>query len=205
MSLLTFFSFIVYSTVTSITPGPNNIMLAASGLNFGLKRSIPHILGIGFGFGVMVILVGYGIGAALSSSPLLYEILKVIGISYLLYLAYKIYRAGSIKTDTKVDKPLSFMGAALFQWVNPKAWIMAMGAITTYSSANSRLVEFVFIGVIFGLVSIPSVGVWAYMGEKLKMIVNHPRKVQLFNTVMALLLVASVIVPIKDSVKFFIP
>ncbi|APR70568.1 LysE family transporter [Acinetobacter haemolyticus] len=205
MSLLTFFSFIVYSTVTSITPGPNNIMLAASGLNFGLKRSIPHILGIGFGFGVMVILVGYGIGAALGSSPLLYEILKVIGISYLLYLAYKIYRAGSIKTDTKVDKPLSFMGAALFQWVNPKAWIMAMGAITTYSSANSRLVEFVFIGVIFGLVSIPSVGVWAYMGEKLKMIVNHPRKVQLFNTVMALLLVASVIVPIKDSVKFFIP
>lgn len=205
MSLLTFFSFIVYSTVTSITPGPNNIMLAASGLNFGLKRSIPHILGIGFGFGVMVILVGYGIGAALGSSPLLYEILKIIGISYLLYLAYKIYRAGSIKTDTKVDKPLSFMGAALFQWVNPKAWIMAMGAITTYSSANSRLVEFVFIGVIFGLVSIPSVGVWAYMGEKLKMIVNHPRKVQLFNTVMALLLVASVIVPIKYSVKFFIP
>ncbi|MEB6677015.1 LysE family translocator [Acinetobacter haemolyticus] len=205
MSLLTFFSFIVYSTVTSITPGPNNIMLAASGLNFGLKRSIPHILGIGFGFGVMVILVGYGIGAALGSSPLLYEILKIIGISYLLYLAYKIYRAGSIKTDTKVDKPLSFMGAALFQWINPKAWIMAMGAITTYSSANSRLVEFVFIGVIFGLVSIPSVGVWAYMGEKLKMIVNHPRKVQLFNTVMALLLVASVIVPIKDSVKFFIP
>ncbi|NAR59977.1 LysE family translocator [Acinetobacter haemolyticus] len=205
MSLLTFFSFIVYSTVTSITPGPNNIMLAASGLNFGLKRSIPHILGIGFGFGVMVILVGYGIGAALGSSPLLYEILKIIGISYLLYLAYKIYRAGSIKTDTKVDKPLSFMGAALFQWVNPKAWIMAMGAITTYSSASSRLVEFVFIGVIFGLVSIPSVGVWAYMGEKLKMIVNHPRKVQLFNTVMALLLVASVIVPIKDSVKFFIP
>ncbi|QBQ16475.1 LysE family translocator [Acinetobacter haemolyticus] len=205
MTLLTFFSFIVYSTVTSITPGPNNIMLAASGLNFGLKRSIPHILGIGFGFGVMVILVGYGIGAALGSSPLLYEILKIIGISYLLYLAYKIYRAGSIKTDTKVDKPLSFMGAALFQWVNPKAWIMAMGAITTYSSANSRLVEFVFIGVIFGLVSIPSVGVWAYMGEKLKMIVNHPRKVQLFNTVMALLLVASVIVPIKDSVKFFIP
>ncbi|WP_228199493.1 LysE family translocator [Acinetobacter haemolyticus] len=163
------------------------------------------ILGIGFGFGVMVILVGYGIGAALGSSPLLYEILKIIGISYLLYLAYKIYRAGSIKTDTKVDKPLSFMGAALFQWVNPKAWIMAMGAITTYSSANSRLVEFVFIGVIFGLVSIPSVGVWAYMGEKLKMIVNHPRKVQLFNTVMALLLVASVIVPIKDSVNFFIP
>lgn len=205
MSLLTFFSFIVYSTVTSITPGPNNIMLAASGLNFGLKRSIPHILGIGFGFGVMVILVGYGIGAALGSSPLLYEILKIIGISYLLYLAYKIYRAGSIKTDTKVDKPLSFMGAALFQWVNPKAWIMAMGAITTYSSANSQLIEFVFIGVIFGLVSIPSVGVWAYMGEKLKMIVNHPRKVQLFNTVMALLLVASVIVPIKDSVKFFIP
>ncbi|MBP8006015.1 LysE family translocator [Acinetobacter sp. NIPH 1852] len=204
MSLLTFFSFIVYSTVTSITPGPNNIMLAASGLNFGLKRSIPHILGIGFGFGVMVILVGYGIGAALGSSPLLYEVLKIVGISYLLYLAYKIYRAGSIKTDTKVDKPLSFIGAALFQWVNPKAWIMAMGAITTYSSANSRLVEFIFIGVIFGLVSIPSVGVWAYMGERLKTIVNHPQKVQWFNTAMALLLVASVIVPIKDSVQFFI-
>ncbi|RZF49700.1 LysE family translocator [Acinetobacter halotolerans] len=203
MTLLTFFSFIVYSTVTSITPGPNNIMLAASGLNFGLKRSVPHILVIGFGFGVMVILVGYGIGAVLGSSPLLYEVLKIVGISYLLYLAYKIYRAGSIKTDTQVDKPLSFIGAALFQWVNPKAWIMAMGAIATYSSVDSNLAELIFIGAVFGLVSIPSVGIWAYMGERLKSLVNDQQKVQIFNRCMALLLVISVIKPIIDSTQFF--
>lgn len=110
MSLLTFFSFVVYSIVTSITPGPNNIMLAASGLNFGFKRSIPHILGIGFGFGVMVMLVGFGIGATLGQSPLMYEILKIVGIVYLLYLAYKIYGAGRVDGE---EKPLSFMGGCL--------------------------------------------------------------------------------------------
>ncbi|MCH7336771.1 LysE family translocator [Acinetobacter sp. NIPH 2699] len=204
MSLLTFFSFIVYSTVTSITPGPNNIMLAASGLNFGFKKSIPHILGIGFGFGVMVALVGFGIGATLGQSPLMYEILKIVGITYLLYLAYKIYNAGSVQGDASPEKPLNFIGAALFQWVNPKAWIMAMGAIATYSSVDSHLAEFIFIGIVFGLVSIPSVGIWAYMGERLKSLVNDQKKVQIFNMCMALLLVMSVIKPIIDSVKFFL-
>ncbi|ENV50926.1 LysE family translocator [Acinetobacter junii] len=203
MSLQTFFSFVVYSIVTSITPGPNNIMLAASGLNFGFKRSIPHILGIGFGFGVMVMLVGFGIGATLGQSPLMYEILKIVGIVYLLYLAYKIYGAGRVDGEEKPEKPLSFMGAALFQWVNPKAWIMALGAIATYSSVNSHLAEFVFIGAIFGLVSIPCVGIWAYMVQRLQSIVNDQKKVQYFNTAMALLLVISVVSPIVESFKFF--
>jgi len=203
MSLLTFLSFVIYSIVTSITPGPNNIMLAASGLNFGFKKSIPHILGIGFGFGVMVSLVGFGIGATLGQSAVMYETLKIIGIVYLLYLAYKIYGAGSVQAEEHPEKPLNFIGAALFQWVNPKAWIMAMGAIATYSTVDSHLAEFIFIGTVFGVVSIPCVGIWAYMGERLQKIVNNQKKVQLFNGSMALLLVISIIKPSIDSVKFF--
>ena len=200
MSLVTLFSFIIYCFVTSVTPGPNNIMLASSGITFGFKRSIPHILGIGFGFGLMVILVGLGLGTLLSSSPILFTSMKILGIAYLLYLAYQIYKSDSINTQTSQNKPLSFLGAALFQWVNPKAWIMIMGAVTTYTSAQSTIELFLFIGFIYGFVSIPSVGVWAYIGESFQRFANNPKKIKWFNQTMAILLVISVISPMKELI-----
>jgi len=200
MSLITLFSFIIYCFVTSVTPGPNNIMLASSGITFGFKRSIPHILGIGFGFGLMVILVGLGLGTLISTSPVLFTGMKVLGIAYLLYLAYQIYHSDSINTQSSQIKPLSFLGAALFQWVNPKAWIMIMGAVTAYTSAQSSIGLFLWIGFIYGVVSIPSVGIWAYIGESFQRFANNPKKIKWFNQAMAVLLVISVISPIRELI-----
>lgn len=204
MSFTIFLSFVLYSFVTSITPGPNNIMLAASGVNFGFKRSIPHILGIGCGFGFMVAVVGYGIGSVLSSNVILYESLKVIGIVYLLYLAYKIYCISEIDTDEKHSKPLTFIQAAMFQWVNPKAWVMALGAVTTYLTAESASYWYLILGITYGLVGIPSTGVWALIGEKLQKYIHDQQKLKRFNAVMALLLVLSVIQPLIHLLFFVI-
>ena len=204
MSFTVLISFIIYSFVTSVTPGPNNIMLAASGVNFGFRRSIPHILGIGIGFGFMVSVVGLGIGSLISSNIVLYESLKIIGITYLLYLAYKIYHSSSVDTTSGKSKPLTFLQAAMFQWVNPKAWIMAMGAVTTYLSSQSELYWYVIIGVIYGAIGIPSTGVWALIGEKLQKYINEPKKLKTFNMVMALLLVLSVIQPLIDFLFFVV-
>ena len=198
MSLITLFSFIIYCFVTSVTPGPNNIMLASSGITFGFKRSIPHILGIGFG--LMVILVGLGLGTLLSTSPMLFTGMKILGIAYLLYLAYQIYHSDNINTQSNQSKPLSFLGAALFQWVNPKAWIMIMGAVTAYTSAQSSIGLFLWIGFIYGVVSIPSVGIWAYISESFQRFANNPKKIKWFNQAMAMLLVVSVISPIKELI-----
>lgn len=206
MTLAVFFSFMIYSFVTSVTPGPNNIMLAASGVNFGFKKSIPHIIGIGigFGFGFMVSIVGLGVGTLLNSNIILYELLKILGIGYLLYLAYQIYQAGSVNTEPNQVKPLSFIQAAMFQWVNPKAWVMAMGAVTTYLAANSEFYWYLIIGLVYGIIGIPSTGVWAFLGEKLQKYIHDDKKLKTFNTVMAILLVLSVLKPIKDSFIFFL-
>lgn len=210
MTLAVFFSFMIYSFVTSVTPGPNNIMLASSGVNFGFKRSIPHILGIGIGigigfsFGFMVSIVGLGVGTLLSSNIILYELLKVLGIGYLLYLAYQIYQTGSLNTELNQVNPLSFIQAAMFQWVNPKAWVMAMGAVTTYLAANSEFYWYLIIGLVYGIIGIQSTGVWAFLGEKLQKYIHDDKKLKTFNTVMAILLVLSVLKPITDSFIFFL-
>lgn len=205
MTFSALISFIIYSFVTSVTPGPNNIMLISSGISFGFKRTIPHILGIGFGFGLMVTLVGLGIGSILTSSKVFYEFVKIIGIFYLLYLTYQIYISDSVNVDNdlKNHKPLTFIQASLFQWVNPKAWIMTMGAVTTYTSSSSTILIFLLIGVLYGLISIPSVGIWAYIGDKLQLLIHDKKKVSFFNKLMALLLLFSIINPLIETITFF--
>lgn len=205
MTFSALISFIIYSFVTSVTPGPNNIMLISSGISFGFKRTIPHILGIGFGFGLMVTLVGLGIGSILTSSKIFYEFIKIIGIFYLLYLTYQIYISDSVNVDNdlKNHKPLTFIQASLFQWVNPKAWIMTMGAVTTYTSSSSTIFIFLLIGLLYGLISIPSVGIWAYIGDKLQLLIHDKKKVSFFNKLMALLLLFSIINPLIETITFF--
>lgn len=205
MTLYAFLSFITYCFVTSVTPGPNNIMLISSGINFGFRKTIPHILGIGIGFGLMVALVGLGIGTILTTSPILFEIVKIIGIFYLLYLSYQIFKSDSVNTNGSIrSRPLKFLEAALFQWVNPKTWIMTMGAITTYTSSSSSIVTFAIIGIVFGVVSIPSVGVWAYIGDRLQQFINNKSKVKKFNILMSLLLLFSIVYPIYETFSFII-
>ncbi|EJG2026206.1 LysE family translocator, partial [Vibrio parahaemolyticus] len=156
----------LFAFVSTFTPGPNNIMLMTSGANVGFKRTIPHMLGITFGFGAMLILVGIGLMSLFHAYPLTHSILKVLSLSYLLYLTYKI--ATSDKTEAKHDfRPMSFLGAVAFQWVNPKGWSMALTAITVYTSGGSWL-ELTFIASIFCLANLPSVTFWTAAGMQLQ-------------------------------------
>jgi threonine/homoserine/homoserine lactone efflux protein len=184
--------FALFALVTSITPGPNNTMLLASGVNFGFNRTIPHMLGITCGFFVLVVAVGFGLGAVFQTYPMLYTVLRYVGAAYLLYLAWRIAHSGPVSESEKGEsKPISYLGAAAFQWVNPKAWIMAIGAISTYTPMQGYFTNVIVIAAVFALINLPSVSVWAGCGTLLRNVLKDRRWLRLFNWGMALLLVAS--------------
>lgn len=194
MSPETLIAFSLFALVTSITPGPNNFMLLASGVNFGFKRSIPHMLGISLGFLIMVLAVGLGLAEIFERLPWIYSILKWVGVAYMIYLAWGIATSSppdGAKPQDRQKKPLGFWGAALFQWVNPKAWIMAMGAFSTYVPASSGLQAITYTAMLFALINFPSVAVWALFGSRLRHVLQVPRNLLAFNYSMAALLVAS--------------
>ncbi|MDD1016748.1 LysE family translocator [Pseudomonas rubra] len=185
-------AFVLFAFVSSITPGPNNTMLLASGVNFGVRRSIPHALGISVGFMVMVLAVGFGLGEVFQAYPPIYTVLRYVGAAYLLYLAYKIATSGPLSVSNADSRnPLGFWGAAAFQWVNPKAWVMAVGAITTYTPAQGYVINVIVIAAVFALVNLPSVCVWVMFGSALRTVLQNPRWLMLFNLLMAALLVIS--------------
>lgn len=185
-------AFIAFAFVTSVTPGPNNMMLLASGVNFGLLRSLPHMFGISLGFMLLVASVGLGLGQLFEQVPLLYSVLRYLGAAYLLYLAWKIANSGAPDNQSNAAaKPFTFLQAAAFQWVNPKAWIMAIGAITTYTPQENFVVNVLLIAALFALVNCPSVGLWTVAGSLLRNWLSNARALRIFNIGMALLLVAS--------------
>jgi threonine/homoserine/homoserine lactone efflux protein len=167
-------------------------MLLASGVNFGFNRTIPHMLGITCGFFVLVVAVGFGLGAVFQTYPLLYTVLRYVGAAYLLYLAWKIAHSGPVGEGVEGEaKPISYLGAAAFQWVNPKAWIMAIGAISTYTPMQGYFTNVVVIAAVFAIINLPSVGVWAACGTLLRNVLKDPRWLRVFNWGMAALLVIS--------------
>ena len=193
-------AFAIFAVVTSITPGPNNVMLLVSGLNIGFRRTIPHMIGIASGFGVMVAIVGAGLGSVFVTYPLIYNILRWVSAAYLLYLAWKIGTSGPPTVEGQAGneyRPFGFWRAAAFQWVNPKAWVMAIAAIVTYapisdSSTTLRAVTTVaLVAAIFAAINLPSIGVWAFFGSVLQRFLHRPGWVRAINVTMALLLVAS--------------
>lgn len=179
-----------FAFVSSITPGPNNLMLMASGANFGFARTIPHMLGIGIGFTIMIILVGAGLIRLFDAFPVAHVILKTLSVAYLLWLAWKIANAGAPQGAGTGGTPFTFVQAALFQWVNPKAWTMALTAITLYAPDRS-LVAILWVALIFGAINLPSVSTWTVLGQQMRRVLSSPRRLQMFNGCMALLLVAS--------------
>jgi threonine/homoserine/homoserine lactone efflux protein len=192
MTLEVFVALVVFATVTSITPGPNNLMLLSSGLSFGFRRSIPHMLGITAGFTALLLAVGAGMGSLLTSLPWLYLAIKIAGGLYLLYLAWRIATSGPIEDDDRAQtKPISLFEAAAFQWVNPKAWVMAVTAMGAYTDPGNYWVSVGLVAAIFGIVNLPNVAVWAGLGVVLKRWLNDPRRLRVFNTGMAVLLVLS--------------
>jgi threonine/homoserine/homoserine lactone efflux protein len=190
MSFEVFAALAVFAFVSSITPGPNNMMLMASGANFGFARTIPHMLGISVGFVVLLVLVGVGLAQVFDLFPALYQILKIVSVVYLLYLAWKIATAASIKTRAVSARPMTFLQAALFQWVNPKAWSMALTVISVYAPDTS-FTMLAIIGVVFATVNLPSVTVWTVLGREMTRVLTTSRRLVYFNWTMAVLLVAS--------------
>jgi threonine/homoserine/homoserine lactone efflux protein len=185
-------SFAGFALVSSITPGPNNLMLMASGANFGFRRTVPHMLGIGIGFSLMVLLVGVGLVGVFEAFPRVHVVLKVAGAVYLLWLAWKIATAAAPGEGRSGGRPMTFAEAALFQWVNPKAWAMALTAVTLYVPDRS-FGAVVVIAAIFGAINLPSVSLWTVLGQGVRKFLANRRWLRLFNGAMAILLILSVV------------
>ncbi|WP_210395138.1 LysE family translocator [Motiliproteus sediminis] len=181
-----------FAFASTASPGPNNIMLMTSGANVGFLRTIPHMLGIVLGFSLMVTLIGLGIAELFASYPLLLQGLQVGCVIYLIYLAINIALSRPSDGPALSFKPMSFWAAASFQWINPKAWSMALAAVNIHNSAASWQ-GVVMIALVFAAVNVPSVTLWTLAGQQSKALLSdHSRKVG-FNLIMAALLLASIL------------
>ena len=185
-------AFIVFAIVMFFTPGPNNIMLLTSGLNFGFRRTLPHLAGVVFGFAFMIAVSGLGLGAVFTAYPLLQTILKYAGAAYLVYLAVAIALSGPpTPGEAERRRPMTFFGAALFQWLNVKGWVMVIGTITAYAAIASypwNILLQVALSLLIGWIACAA---WVLCGTSLQSLVKSPVVVRAFNIVMALLLLAS--------------
>ncbi len=196
---------IMFAISSSVTPGPNNITVMASGVNFGIKKSLPVFTGICFGFALMLFLVGIGFGQIFTKMPILHVIIKTLGILYLLYFAYVIANAGEINNANTRQKPFTFLNGVLFQWLNVKAWVVATGAIAAFTSVGADFYQQVLIITFtFLLISFPCVGIWLFFGSTLKNKLKSKRHLLMFNYAMSGLLVLSIVPIIIELVIQFI-
>ncbi len=192
MTLTTLFALVTYAFVSSITPGPNNMMLLASGVNFGFRRTIPHIIGIVIGFGVLIGAVGLGLGALLVAFPPMHVALKIAGGAYLLWLAFKIGTARSLSNGKgEAARPMGILGAAAFQWVNVKAWVMAVTATALFATPDRPFLSAAIVAGVAMIVNLPCVSLWAAFGQALRGFLADPVRLKWFNIAMGLALAAT--------------
>jgi threonine/homoserine/homoserine lactone efflux protein len=177
-----------------VTPGPNNFMVLASGANWGLARTMPHIAGISIGFPVMVLGVGLGFDAVFDAVPELRDILKIVAFVFVLWLAWRIARAGRPEEVGSRARPLNFLEAAVFQWVNPKAWAIVFAAVALFTDdSDNQLVEIGVTAAAFGFVCVPNGIVWTLFGSTISRALADDIWRRRFNVAMAVLLVVSVL------------
>jgi len=189
---------IVFCIVSSVTPGPNNMMLMASGVNYGVRRTMPHLLGVSFGFALMVALVGTGLDTLFRLAPWAFPVMKYAGAAYLLWLAWKIAHAGAVKDGEAASKPLGFFGAAAFQWINPKGWVMAISALTAYAVSADYAVTVAIIAFTYLIACFPCSSLWVMFGAAMRRWLADPRHARVFNWSMAALLVASILPTLRE-------
>lgn len=189
-----------FAFVSSVTPGPNNLMLMASGANFGMRRTVPHMLGISLGHAFMVTLVGIGLGRVFALYPPVKLAMTVLSVAYLMYLALKIARAAPPDPKAPPGQPLTFLQAAAFQWVNPKAWYMALTAVAAYTPAGWGLAGALFVAGVFACTNLPSITLWAGMGTQLRRLLTNPSRLRAFNWTMAALLVLTLVPILRGAV-----
>ena len=192
MSYEILIALIGFAFASSITPGPNNLMLMASGANYGLRRTVPHMLGISLGHAFMVVMVGVVLLRVFETYPVLNTVLKVLSATYMIWLAWKIANAVPPEAKKVEGKPFTFLQAAAFQWVNPKAWFMAITAVSVYAPKDQgALIGSLLVAVVFSATNLPSVTVWAWMGVQVRRWLGTARRLRIFNVTMAVLLVGS--------------
>ncbi len=183
-----YLALVLFAFVSSVTPGPNNVMLLASGANFGFIKTIPHMLGISIGHVFMTILIGTMIMEIFKLYPITFVLLKIFCAIYLIYFAWKIANISIKKSDKIQGKPFSFFQAAVFQWVNPKAWAMSLTAITIYAP-EKNFFSVCLVAIIFGFINLPCVSIWTIFGQNLRVFLNTNRRLKFFNFTMAFLLI----------------
>ena len=182
---------ILFALVTSITPGPNNTMLLTSGVNFGFRRTLPHVFGISAGVVLLMLCVGFGLGEAFHRFPALYSVLEIASVAYLLYLAWKIATSGEVKLRNGERRPMKFYEAIAFQWVNPKAWMMVLTAVTTIHVSENFGSNVMLMAVVFYFIGLPCICLWAGFGTAMRQVLTDPKRLRIFNIAMALSLVVT--------------
>lgn len=194
-----FFALLGFAISGSVTPGPNNMMLLSSGVNYGFRKTVPHILGIIFGFEIIVLCSGLGLGALITAEPRIQMILKYGGGAYMLYLSWKIASSRTLGNDKKksTDKPLSFLQAALFQWVNPKGWVMAVSAIALFIKPETPTKSLILALIAFFIASIISANLWASFGVFVRKWLSDPTRLKWFNITMGIALAATILIMLK--------
>lgn len=192
-------SLAVFAFVSSITPGPNNAMLLASGANFGFRASLPHAAGVLFGFLGLVAICGLGLGGVFKTYPVLHLALKWGGAAYLLYLAFKIARSRAIGAGAVGARPMTFLQAVAFQFVNPKGWAMALGTVATYLPSGFNLIDLAIALLIFGALNGPSILTWMGAGVGLRRVLERPSVLRAFNIGMGALLALSVVLILVEE------
>jgi threonine/homoserine/homoserine lactone efflux protein len=191
-----FLSFLLFALVGSITPGPNNMISTASGAAFGFVRTLPQMLGVSVGFPLMLIALGLGLGEIFQQAPWLHEALKYAGAAFLLYLAWRIASAAGVE-DAETKRPLTFIEAAVFQWLNPKAWTLSLGALAAFTTPGlgfaAFFTEIAVLAVLFGAIAFLALVVWCLFGVMIARALQDERKRKVFQFSLAGLLALSVV------------
>ncbi|THF54673.1 LysE family translocator [Pseudothauera rhizosphaerae] len=187
-----------YVATLSVTPGPNNLMLASSGVNFGLRRTLPHLAGISVGFGVQMLLLGGALAWVMNWLDALRPLLVAAGCGYLLWLAWRQTRAGQPGAGGQ-GRPLGFVGAALFQWVNPKGWMMVLNVALLFLPRGAGWDAAATLALLCALVNLPCIALWAVAGDRLRHRLREPRLLALFNGTMAGMLAATALWILVDE------
>ncbi len=187
------YALILFCFVASVTPGPNNIMLMTSGVNFGFRRTLPHLVGVVLGFATMVALIGLGLDAIFARFPQLMPVMRWAGAAYLIGLAWQIANSGPMHEGAVRGRPLGFFGAAAFQWINPKGWVIAISALTAYSVTDNYMISVIAVALTYLAIGFPSSGAWVVFGSAMRKALHDPRVARPFNLTMAALLVASIV------------
>ena len=193
MNSVLFLSYLLFCLVMTSTPGPNNALVMLSGARFGLKKTFPLILGIACGVALQLLAIGIGLNQIFQWFPTLQLLFSLIGTAYILWLAWKITTSGPVHINLEEKPTMGFVQGAMFQWVNPKAWIMSISTIATYFAVNHQFSAILYAALILMLISIPCVGIWAVAGKLLRRLLMQPKFALIFNATMALALLIAVL------------